>query len=408
MEKKAKWTFMVYLAGDNNLSAAGDTDLGEMRRVGSTPEVNVLLEFDNAGDEGTRRYLVQKDGHNERVESLGETDSGDPQVLLNFISWVKENYPAERYALILWNHGNGWVPTEIDRLAKKINARGWRDREATERSASSLQRLFFRPTLENLLSLPSSTERAICSDDGSGHSIDTIELGKVLKQAKTILEQPLDMLGMDACLMSNLEVAYQVKPYVSYIVASEESEPNQGWPYEQVLRFLVENHDLSTAELSAHIVDAYIKSYMDMGYPGDVTQSALDLSKIDTLTIPLDKLAEALLSHMPAASQEIWNSQRGSAHFYYKTLWDIAHFCGELEKLTQNSAVRAIASDVRQSLKAGAGNFVIAESHNGDRVSKCAGVSIYLPYSDLSRYYDELDWAQEQPRWAKLLRAYLN
>ena len=85
---------MVYMAGDNNLSAAGDTDLVEMRRVGSSDRVNVLVEFDNAGDEGTRRIHVKKDGTGETVESLG-----DP------------------------------------------------------------------------------TERAICSDDGSGHSIDTVELG---------------------------------------------------------------------------------------------------------------------------------------------------------------------------------------------------------------------------------------
>ena len=94
MEKDAKWTFMVYMAGDNNLSEAGDVDLEEMRQVGSTSDVNVLVEFDNAGNLGTKRYHVQRQGHNETVETLGETDCGDPKVLNNFISWAVEKYPA--------------------------------------------------------------------------------------------------------------------------------------------------------------------------------------------------------------------------------------------------------------------------------------------------------------------------
>jgi hypothetical protein len=87
MEKKAKWTYMVYMAGDNNLSTAGDEDLKEMRQVGSSPDVNVLVQFDNAGDKGTRRFHIQRGGINEKVEELGETDSGDPNVLMDFIAW---------------------------------------------------------------------------------------------------------------------------------------------------------------------------------------------------------------------------------------------------------------------------------------------------------------------------------
>src|SRR5690606_38228930 len=98
MKPEAKWTFMVYMAGDNNLSDAGDTDLEEMMKVGSNENVNVVVEFDNAGELGTNRYLIQKGSENEPVESLGETDCGDPEVLNNFISWTVDRYPAERYA----------------------------------------------------------------------------------------------------------------------------------------------------------------------------------------------------------------------------------------------------------------------------------------------------------------------
>jgi hypothetical protein len=406
MSSTAKWTFMVYMAGDNNLSAAGDKDLTEMRRVGSTADVNVIVEFDNAGPRGTRRYHVQRNGVNERIESLGETDSGSPQTLIDFVAWTAVHYPAERYALVLWNHGSGWEPSEIDRIARSVAARGYSEREATERSATSLGRAFFRTTLETILSLPSSSERAICSDDGSGHSLDTVELGRVLAKVVEAIGQPLDLLGMDACLMSNLEVAYQAQPYVRTIVASEESEPNDGWPYEAVLRRLVDNPDLPTADFAAHIVNAYIQSYVSQGYPGAVTQAALDLSQVQTVVEPLDRLANTLIARLPRARSQIWTAQRRSARFWHNTLWDIAHFSDELKKITRDPATRQAAQDVQTALQRGSEHFVTTESHNGPSVQRCNGVTIYLPaMTGVSRYYGELAYAREH-RWLALLQAY--
>jgi hypothetical protein len=408
MEKQAKWTFMVYLAGDNNLSDAGDKDLGEMRAVGSSADVNVVAEFDNAGERGTARYRVRRDGEGEEIVSLGETDSGSPDVLLDFIGWATESYPAERYGLVLWNHGGGWEPSEMDRIAGEVGSRNYNVREASQRSSSPLGKVFFRPTLQTIFTLTSPHVRAICCDDGSGHSLDTVELGKVLAQAKDRLGRPLDLLGMDACLMSNFEVAYQARPYVNYVVASEESEPGDGWPYDVVLRKLVEKPELATADLAAHIVDAYIKSYAERDYPGPLTQAALDLSKMDGVAAALDALAGALIAHMPAAAKEIWSAQRQSARFWHNTLWDIAHFCEELEGLTDDDAVRQAAGDVRANLSAGAGNFVVAESHYGDTVECCGGVTIYLmpPLTDISRYYDDLAYAQDHKQWPAMMRAY--
>lgn len=403
----AEWTVMVYLAGDNNLSTAGDKDLQEMRSVGSTDAVNVVAEFDNAGDRGTRRYHIQPGGEGETIVSLGETDSGDPEVLLDFVAWAAEHYPARRYGLILWNHGGGWEPAEMDRIARSVNARNYTPREVTERSATPLARAFFRTTLETIFNLPLPMDRAICSDDGSGHSLDTIELGRVLAQAADLLGQPIDLLGMDACLMSNLEVAYQVRPYARYLVASEESEPNDGWPYDAVLRQLVTDPEMDTPDLAAQIVDAYIASYVDRGYLGPVTQSAFDLSRVEELAAPLDDLADALVSHMPDAAQEIWTAQRGSVRFWHNTLWDVAHFCQVLEDGTEDEAVGAAARAVCAALTPGRERFVIAESHRGAKVESCGGVTVYLlpPLDDLSRYYTELDFAREH-RWLTMLEAY--
>jgi len=408
-KKKAKWTFMVYMAGDNTLSDAGDTDLGEMRKVGSTPDVNVVAEFDNAGNRGTKRYLVQRKGVKERVVSLGETDSGDPKVLIDFIRWVAKTYPAERYALVLWNHGGGWEPTEMDKIAHSVKAINYSGRENIERKASSIGRAFFRTTLEKIYRLPSVNERAICADDGSGHSLDTIELGEVLAKAVKLLKQPLDILGMDACLMSEVEVAYQARPYVKYIVASEESEPGEGWPYDAVLHGLVSNPNQPTPDLATHIVNAYIDSYNKRGYTDPVTQSALDLSKIDVLTKPLDKLSEALIPRMATANREMEDAMHTTkAKFYDNTLWDVANLCEELALKTQDDAIRQSTKEVRAELQPNSDKFVIAEAHSGTKVTRCGGITIYLPprvLSQISRYYGDLAYAKDH-RWLAMLQAY--
>ena len=173
--------------------------------------------------------------------------------------------------------------------------------------------------------------------------------------------------------MSNLEVAYQAQPYARYMVASEESEPNNGWPYDTVLRQLVDHPDLPTADLAAHMVNAYTKSYVDSGYAGAVTQSAFDLARVDRLAASLDRLADALIGAMPDAATSIWAAQRKSARFWHNTLWDLCHFCEELERLFDPaSAVYRAAQEVRTALQAGPDQFIVAESHNGDKVGAVA------------------------------------
>ncbi len=407
MNQRAPWTFMVYMAGDNNLSSAGDADLAEMRRVGSSDQVQVVVEFDNAGDAGTRRIHVARDGVGETVEALGETDSGSPEVLSDFISWTARHHPAERYALILWNHGGGWAPTEVDRIARSVASPGYNERELAERSSGTLGRVLFRSSLGRIFGLASPTERAICSDDGSGHSLDTLELGRVIAQGAETIGQPFDLLGMDACLMSNLEVAYQLRDHVRYIVASEENEPGDGWPYDRVLGRLAADPGMATADLARHIVSDYIDSYADQGYLGDVTQAALDLSRITDLTTTVDALAGRLQAVMPAVYSDVWQAQRRSARFWHNTLWDLGQFCSELAARTADAELADAATAVVDSLECGEGRPLIAEQHRGQKVSGCHGITIYLvpPMTGLSRFYGELDFATDH-RWLSMLEAY--
>ena len=187
--------------------------------------------------------------------------------MLDFIRWAHKKAPAERYALVIWNHGSGWDPLDFDELYTHVKGAGVTPRELGARAASQLGRSLFTPTLETALTLPTAGARAIASDDGTGHSLDTIELGNVLAKTRKLLGQPLDLLGMDACLMSCLEVAFQSAGDVRAIVSSEELEPGDGWPYDTILADLRSKPAMDGAALGRVVVKRYIESYKDAHGP---------------------------------------------------------------------------------------------------------------------------------------------
>src|SRR5581483_8169943 len=291
----ARWTFMVYMAGNNSLSQAAGEDLRELQAVGSSPEVQVLTFVKQADTGRARRLRVGKDGQNETAEDLGPVDSGNPQTVVDFIRWGVQTAPAEKYAIVLWNHGGGWTPDDMDQLYSQARlATGVTRRELNRRANQNMARAFFSTTITKILAQPSEGERQICNDDGSGHSLDTLELGNVMKLAAQAIGHPVDLLGMDACLMSTLEVAYQAGPYATVVVGSEEPEPNAGWCYDQILADLAATPTMDAAALAKVVVERYVASYKDSPSDWPVTQCALATAQLEQGAAALDRLGNAL------------------------------------------------------------------------------------------------------------------
>jgi hypothetical protein len=109
---------MVYMAGDNSLDGAALKDLAEMARAGFTNAVNVLVQLDRLKDHKTRRFRITKGGgyNKDCIETFGETDTGDPRVLCDFIKWGVKRYPAVRSS----KNGKG-IPVRLRAPAPKIN-----------------------------------------------------------------------------------------------------------------------------------------------------------------------------------------------------------------------------------------------------------------------------------------------
>jgi hypothetical protein len=107
---RAKWTFLVYMAGDNNLDGPALRDIAEMAKAGSTKDVHILVQLDRLENQKTSRFRISQGGGFKKdcIETFSETNTGDPQILYSFAKWAVDMYLADRYALILWNHGSGW------------------------------------------------------------------------------------------------------------------------------------------------------------------------------------------------------------------------------------------------------------------------------------------------------------
>jgi hypothetical protein len=416
---KKTWTVLVYLAGDNDLDGAGVVDLGEMKRVGSNARVNIVAQFDRAGkNAATKRYFLRKGTTlaKDVVASLGETNMGDPNVLQDFLAWGAKNYPAQRYMVVIWNHGAGWDDENIYRsvrrglkrnVAYKKSAVGETVRGAAgavpmarvrAMSKRPFKRALFSTTIQQAVQ-----KRAIAFDDQAEDFLDNIELKRVLTAAKKTFGGKIDVLGMDACLMNMVEVAYQVRNTAQVLVGSQEVEPADGWPYHTVLRELARKPDVTPAEVANVIVARYLASYK----PNEgVTQSALDLSASTRLEGAIDKLSASLLKELPGEATQIavMRARRGARDYETRDYVDLVHFCQLLRKYSASAAVQGACSGVED---AAARTFVLASGFKGASVTNSNGVSIYFPGETISPLYAKLDFAKNN-KWNEFLRAYLD
>jgi hypothetical protein len=398
---------LVWIAGDNDLEEFGTSDLGEMKRVGSTDAVNIVAQFDSMADDRTRRYFLRKGTSlaDDLVEELGETNTGDPAVAIDFFVWGMTRYPSARTLAVIWNHGSGIDETDVYR---RLAARGLRVARRPERGAAPranvrtmlsgrFRRALFATTLAE-----AAQSRAIAYDDTARDFLDNAELKKVLRQVTRRVGRPIDLLGFDACLMNMIEVAFQLQGTASLIVGSEEIEPGDGWPYDRVLAQLAATPSMSPVELGTAIVDRYIAWYRT----GSVTQSLLDVSRVRACAAAVDALAAALVTAIraPAEFAALTKAINATQRFDMADFVDLGDFCRELGRRSKHAGVKAAAKATLDAT-AGAGGLVAYEAHKGSGVTDAHGVAIYLPRGRPTSVYRRLDFARKT-RWDELISAY--
>ncbi|MGQ9488725.1 MAG: clostripain-related cysteine peptidase [Armatimonadota bacterium] len=368
-----EWTILVFMNGANNLEPDSVDDMNEMEQLGSTADVNIVVQwkriagYDSSNEDWrtTRRYYVTKDSDTKMVNSnllvdMGPgVDMGSANVLREFLQWGVRSFPARKYMVVLWNHGAGW--------------RAYRDRL-------------------NVLA------RGVSYDDNTGNYIRIWELPLALSAGVK-----WNIVAFDASLMQMLEVAYEIRNLTDYIVGSEESPPAPGYPYHRILAPVISNPSISARDLAAQIVTQTI-NYYNPDNTDNITQSALDTTQLDNVAQKVDVLAQVLLAVAPgngAAVAFARDNAQAYAEYSYKDLWDYT------ERLRARLPTPQQLTDAINGVQNALSQAVIAEAHSNRRVHRSHGLSIYVPRpSEFETRYNLLafartthwdEWLQAQP-----------
>lgn len=348
------WTVLVFLNGDNNLEGPALDDFNEMEMPDNVRSANLVVCWDQREDGDSAYYKVKHDTdpgqlatYTEGVDvfSQGELNMGAPSTLTDFTGWAIENYPAEHYLLVIWNHGAGWGP------------RGGRG---------------------------ISWDEHIPGAPGEEDFFTTNEIRDAVATVATQIGENLDILGMDACLMQMVEVAYSARESCDYVVASEEWEPSDGWAYDDFLGAI--QADTDPFDLSVAIVDAY-QAQHGQTYP---TLSAFAAAGMDDLATKVDLLAEALMLNMNTEALNVADARHTPelVAFDYdnpgpeppdndnaNSYVDLGQLCQILETECEAQEIKDAANNVTSALLA----TRIANKTNGAYYSPAEGLSIYFP-----------------------------
>ncbi len=343
-----EWTFMVYLDADNDLEGGGLDDFLEMSSVGSTADVNIIVQMDRIGKYDARfgdwanceRFYVtqgMKPKTANAVSDWGDGQGGrevnmaDPSTLSDFLKWGISEYPANRYAAVLWDHGDHWY--------------------------------------------------GVCWDDSSGDDcLNMSDLDTALDDVYLELGgNTLDILGFDACLMAGVEIAYQVSGYADYMVASEYLEPGDGWNYQWSLDSLVQTPMMSTSSFCRAIADDFVESYENAHYyKDDVTLSVVDFTFFDEFFSAFYNLSTELYFNF-SHYQNYMNYAAAFVQIYEKLYIDLHHFYEIVNSTIGDETYRSLYRefDIRYD------DIIEYERHwnrpKGVELANSTGLALYMP-----------------------------
>ena len=325
-------TIMVYMCGTDLESEGGmaTADLEEMASATLSDNVRVIVEtggtsrWQNSVVKSTtnQRFRVKQGGLQTLEANLGKQSMVEPETLTDFIKYCKSNFPADRYILVLWDHGGG-----------SLTGYGY--------------------------------DEVFPGDSMSLDEINTALKGGGVK---------FDAIGFDACLMATMETALVTEQYADYLIASEAVEPGTGWYYTNWLSSLSADPAMDTLDLGKEIIDDYVKM---SGSSSQTTLSLIDLAELNG-TVP-----EAFTAFASSTSELISNNEfnkvaearSGSRDFSTSSKInqiDLIHFAENLGTAESTAFAQALIGCVKYN-------------RNSTNISHANGVSIYFPYQSLSK-----------------------
>ncbi|MBR3247510.1 MAG: hypothetical protein IKG03_03840 [Clostridiales bacterium] len=346
---KAERTIMVYAIGTDleSTSACLSADVKEMMSATPGKDINIVLQSGGCSDfknkymeDGMSQRFSIVNGKINELDNLGDVNMIEPDALESFIKFAKEEYPAEKYILVLWDHGGG-VPLGFGQ------------------------------------------------DELHEGTLTEIEMAQAIGNCDIEFESII----FNACLMGSLEVAKALDPYTEYIIAAE--SPTWGSAYYDVginytnfLNYIGKDFNGTAKDYGEFIVRDYMDSVenaqQSTGYFGiDTCMSSIDTDNIV-------EVFDAYEDFIAALDKRVFD-QDGYVEYV-----QLRNDCGVFES-TDSVDLTTLASKYincgdRDIEKAASklinevGNCVFTESNNS--YTYAHGMTTYAPFL-YPEFYDE-------------------
>ena len=324
-------TVMVYMCGSDleSQAAMGVYDLQEMASANLSDRVNVIVytggtkswHTDIISSRVNQIYQIVGEGKIRCLEDNAGTGAMvDPSTLTSFIEYCADNFPANRFELIMWDHGGGIV-----------SGYGYDEKYPNYGSMS-----------------PAQFDRALTSAGVQ-----------------------FDFVGFDACLMATTETALLLAEHADYMIASEESEPGIGWYYTNWLSKLSSNTSMPTIEIGKNIADDFVSQCASQTPNQTATLSVIDLAEAEA-TIPnaLSTFAKSTIDIINTDYHKVASARKGSREFAADAYLDLVDFVDLAAKIDTTES-KQLAQTLMSAVK---------YNNTSRDISNAYGLSIYFPY----------------------------
>lgn len=430
-----EYTLVVFMAANNDLHRFGLKNIIQMEAVGSNENINIIVQLHTPGSSNpTKRYLIKK-GKRLLIQADGpaptqKLDSGDPQTLIDCVEWAMKYYPAKNLILNFWNHGSGcWDPG----VSKTINTcdlfhvNPETNMLEVDRSVEYIEHIKeqnYEEQTESISHQDAETleydKRGICFDETYRSYMTNQDIKYALSEIhhKILGGKKIAAVWFDACLMSMIEIANICKDHADFLIASEDVEYASGSNYQLVLNPFIQRSP-SPREFACHVVESFRKAYQHI--TRDFTQSAIDLSQIDSIEKNINLVAQQLLTAMQYQKNtsvtkmiQQCKSRLLCTCFEEPSFIDLRHFYinlqANLRQMDLTDTIKEIAIKTRLEILLEHGvnainNAVIANATGGSLPHAC-GLSIYFPERSMFNSYPHCNFARSN-NWSTLLKEYL-
>ena len=399
----AELVIIEMFGGDNNLSAFVFEDLQEMAAGINGGKIAVLGLTDLAGKPGAIVEITPNGGI-QIIETLGEIDTGDPEVLHAFLVRALLTHPKARKAIGFWDHGTG-VFDETDSSEKIMTRRiSSVTRENRSRSRPARRLFFPKHKIED-----DQDTRAMLHDDTNGGVLTNLEAGALLRAAfkDAGVEGKIDLIFSDTCLNGMIEVLDELGACAKVIVASQDLEPGDGWDYKNWLTRVVAKPPASAEDWGKSAVEAFEDGYKPFPKKWPCTLACFRTDH--GITKAFGELVAACRKANGFASFVYLDHARAqSQNFAQRDTYDLRDFADKVAAITQQG-MPEIAAAAQKVVKA----YDESRVHSvalGKFVTKSTGLSFYFPASrsQMNRdigTYERLSFAKNSG-WAEYIKEF--